>query len=206
MIELTNFVCVHCCHFLASYPRQNLAIRWLAFYSSSLAYNVRRRQSYCYPLCSRRAVLLLVNGSTERVWLTVLSQSYRIMTSCSLLFIVVLVAAVTLYTDAFSPIISHTQQRSQSSLSMGIFDSISKAFSNEEYGDPPEAVKAVARHILVPTLDDANMVLTEFGKGESSFDSLAGKYSTCPSKSRGGSLGSFGPGTSMSCFVYVHMM
>ena len=128
------------------------------------------------------------------------------MTSCSLLFIVVLVAAVTLYTDAFSPIISHTQQRSQSSLSMGIFDSISKAFSNEEYGDPPEAVKAVARHILVPTLDDANMVLTEFGKGESSFDSLAGKYSTCPSKSRGGSLGSFGPGTSMSCFVYVHMM
>ena len=202
MVELTNFVCVHCCHFLASYPRQNLAIRWLAFYSSSLATTSVSHTESLQSLCSAS-----VGERVNRTGLAnCTSQSYRIMTSCSLLFIVVLVAAVTLYTDAFSPIISHTQQRSQSSLSMGIFDSISKAFSNEEYGDPPEAVKAVARHILVPTLDDANMVLTEFGKGESSFDSLAGKYSTCPSKSRGGSLGSFGPGTSRSCFVYVHMM
>ena len=77
---------------------------------------------------------------------------------------------------------------------MGIFDGFTKAFTNEEYGDPPEAIKATARHILVPSLDDANKVLAEFGKGETSFAALAGQYSTCPSKARGGSLGSFGPG------------
>ena len=35
---------------------------------------------------------------------------------------------------------------------------------------------------------------------ENSFDSLAQKYSTCPSKSRGGSLGSFSPGTMVKEF------
>ena len=35
---------------------------------------------------------------------------------------------------------------------------------------------------------------------ESSFESLAQKYSTCPSKSRGGSLGSFSPGTMVKEF------
>ena len=35
------------------------------------------------------------------------------------------------------------------SLQMGLFDSIQKAFANEEYGAPPDAVKAMARHIFV---------------------------------------------------------
>jgi hypothetical protein len=77
---------------------------------------------------------------------------------------------------------------------MGIFDAFQRAFGNEEYGDPPESIKATARHILVPSLEDANMVLDEIGKGETTFASLAGRYSTCPSSTRGGSLGSFKPG------------
>ena len=86
---------------------------------------------------------------------------------------------------------------------MGIFDSIQKAFSNDEYGAPPDAIKVTARHILVPSLDEANTVLALVGKGDTSFASLAGKYSTCPSKSRGGSLGSFGPGTMVKEFDEV---
>ncbi|KAL3822667.1 hypothetical protein ACHAXA_001820 [Cyclostephanos tholiformis] len=58
---------------------------------------------------------------------------------------------------------------------------LARAFGNEEYGDPPESIKATARHILVPSLEDANMVLDEIGKGETTFASLAGRYSTCPS-------------------------
>ncbi len=104
---------------------------------------------------------------------------------------------------AFSPIQPTQRQRIATHLSMGIFDGIAKAFSNEEYGEPPEAVKATARHILVPTIDECNQVLEEFGKGETSFASLASKYSTCPSKSRGGSLGSFGPGTMVAEFDQV---
>lgn len=109
------------------------------------------------------------------------------------------VAAASL-ADAFSPVATSNPTRASTPLSMGIFDSISKAFGNEEYGDPPEAIKATARHILVPTLDEANTVLAEVGKGETSFASLASKYSTCPSKARGGSLGSFGPGTMVKEF------
>jgi len=86
---------------------------------------------------------------------------------------------------------------------MGLFDSFSKAFSNEEYGAPPEAIKVTARHILVPTIEEANTVLEAIGKGETSFAALAGQYSTCPSKSRGGSLGSFGPGTMVKEFDEV---
>merc|ERR1719203_259226 len=124
------------------------------------------------------------------------------MTSGTFIFLMAVVAAAAIsFADAFSPIASHQATgRIARPLSMGIFDSISKAFGNAEYGDPPEAIKATARHILVPSLEDANKVLAEFGKGETSFDALAGKYSTCPSKSRGGSLGSFGPGTMVKEF------
>ena len=49
----------------------------------------------------------------------------------------------------------------------------------------------------------ANKVLAEIGKGETSFAALASQYSTCPSSSRGGSLGSFAPGTMVKEFDEV---
>lgn len=135
------------------------------------------------------------------------------MTSTSILVLIAVcsmaVSSSFVVVDAFSPCASTTRHPSTpdrtvtAPLGMGIFDIFQKAFSNEEYGDPPEAVKATARHILVPSLEDANMVLREIGKGEASFASLAGKYSTCPSKSMGGSLGSFGPGTMVKEFDEV---
>ena len=139
------------------------------------------------------------------------TTSSSIMTWKHLLAIcaVFVVAAPTLLSNAFcpSPMAVECQPRQSSivasPLAMGIFDAFQKAFTNEEYGDPPEAIKATARHILVPSLESANMVLGEIGKGETSFAALAGKYSTCPSKSRGGSLGSFGPGTMVKEFGEV---
>ena len=80
------------------------------------------------------------------------------------------------------------------SLSMGIFESISKAFSNEEYGPPPEAVKATARHILVESSGEAKVIMKMISSGEKSFADCAREFSTCPSSSQGGSLGSFPPG------------
>lgn len=105
--------------------------------------------------------------------------------------------------SSFSPTQPSKRALAPAPLSMGIFDAFQKAFSNEEYGAPPDAVKATARHILVPTLDEANQVLAEFSKGETSFGSLAAQYSTCPSKSQGGSLGSFTPGTMVKEFDEV---
>lgn len=93
--------------------------------------------------------------------------------------------------------------KTPTALSMGAFDWLNKAFSNEVYGDAPETIKATARHILLPTLDNANMVLEELNTGDEgvSFATLANKYSTCPSgKDRGGSLGSFKPGTMVKEF------
>ena len=49
----------------------------------------------------------------------------------------ILVAASAAY--AFSPVTSRQTTRQNSSLNMGIFDGISKAFGNEEYGEPPDA-------------------------------------------------------------------
>ena len=80
------------------------------------------------------------------------------------------------------------------SLRMGIFDSISKAFSNEEYGPPPEAVKATARHILVESEGEAKVIMKMISSGERTFEDCAREFSTCSSSSQGGSLGSFPPG------------
>lgn len=87
-------------------------------------------------------------------------------------------------------------------LEMGFFDGISKAFSNEEYGAPPDAIKASARHILVKTTEEATMVMDEMAAG-SAFADLAREYSTCPSGKSGGSLGSFEPGTMVPEFDKV---
>ena len=50
-----------------------------------------------------------------------------------------------------------------------------------------------ASHILVPSLDEANSVLSEL-KGGRDFESLARKYSSCPSGKEGGDLGFFSKG------------
>ena len=80
-----------------------------------------------------------------------------------------------------------------SKLNMGLFHGIAKAFSNDEYGSPPDALKATARHILVKSQDEASNVIQKLSDGSSSFTELAREYSTCPSGSTGGSWGSFGP-------------
>jgi peptidyl-prolyl cis-trans isomerase C len=103
---------------------------------------------------------------------------------------------------AFSPA-SQGVATSSSKLHMGLFDGISKAFQNTEYGPPPEAVKASARHILVATEGEAQVVMKMIASGEQSFESCAQDFSTCPSASKGGSLGSFSPGTMVPEFDKV---
>ena len=85
---------------------------------------------------------------------------------------------------------------------MGMFDGISKAFSNEEYASPPEGVKATARHILVKDKAQINLIISELKSG-ATFNQIAQAFSTCPSKSSGGSLGSFSPGTMVKEFDAV---
>lgn len=52
---------------------------------------------------------------------------------------------------------------------------------------------AQARHILVPTEEQANELKGKIQNGED-FGELAKAHSQCPSGSRGGDLGEFGPG------------
>jgi peptidyl-prolyl cis-trans isomerase C len=85
---------------------------------------------------------------------------------------------------------------------MGIFDAFSKAFANEKFSSPPEGAKASARHILVKSLDDVDVVMNELRDGVD-FATVARKFSQCPSSSQGGSLGSFGPGTMVAEFDEV---
>ena len=51
-----------------------------------------------------------------------------------------------------------------------------------------------ASHILVGTEEEALDVLAKINAGEISFEDAAEKYSSCPSKENGGSLGEFGRG------------
>ena len=50
-----------------------------------------------------------------------------------------------------------------------------------------------AAHILVNSEKDAQNILARLEKGES-FETLAKRFSKCPSKSKGGNLGWFGKG------------
>ena len=56
-----------------------------------------------------------------------------------------------------------------------------------------------ASHILVKDRDLANAILKKL-KGGARFDALAKEFSTCPSKSKGGDLGWFGPGKMVKPF------
>ena len=91
---------------------------------------------------------------------------------------------------------------SSSALRMGLFDGISKAFSNEEYSAPPEGIKATARHILVKDASQVDVVMEKI-RGGAPFAEVAREFSTCPSGSSGGSLGSFSPGTMVKEFDKV---
>lgn len=63
--------------------------------------------------------------------------------------------------------------------------------NNKESFKNPETVKA--SHILVKTEEEANKTIEEIQNGLS-FEKAAEKYSTCPSKARGGDLGFFAKG------------
>lgn len=52
---------------------------------------------------------------------------------------------------------------------------------------------ACARHILVPTEEQANDIKQQIEAG-ADFGDMAMQYSSCPSKARGGDLGEFFPG------------
>ena len=56
-----------------------------------------------------------------------------------------------------------------------------------------------ASHILVKDKTQAEELLKQVKQG-AQFESLARKYSSCPSKSAGGDLGWFGPGKMVAAF------
>lgn len=71
-------------------------------------------------------------------------------------------------------------------------DEIKKFFDeNTENFVVPENISA--KHILVDNEEKANEILAEINDGLA-FEEAAEKYSSCPSKAQGGSLGSFGQG------------
>jgi parvulin-like peptidyl-prolyl isomerase len=59
--------------------------------------------------------------------------------------------------------------------------------------------KIKASHILVEKQGQALKIMEEL-KGGAKFETLAKKYSTCPSGKRGGTLGSFGRGQMVKAF------
>ncbi len=60
-----------------------------------------------------------------------------------------------------------------------------------------------ASHILVRTEDEALILLKQIVANEISFEDAAKKYSFCPSKKNGGSLGTFGKGMMVPEFETV---
>lgn len=61
------------------------------------------------------------------------------------------------------------------------------------------AMTACALHILVDNKKLANELLAKLKRGVN-FDTLARKYSICPSKNTGGSLGEFNKGIMVAAF------
>ncbi|MDM8534651.1 peptidylprolyl isomerase [Clostridiaceae bacterium HSG29] len=72
--------------------------------------------------------------------------------------------------------------------------------NNKEKYNKPATV--AAKHILVSEEEKINEIAEEL-KGELSFEEAAQKYSTCPSKERGGDLGTFGKGQMVPEFEKV---
>ena len=57
-----------------------------------------------------------------------------------------------------------------------------------------------ASHILVKDRALAQRLLKQIKQGSGRFEALAKEYSTCPSRSKGGDLGWFGPGKMVGPF------
>lgn len=89
--------------------------------------------------------------------------------------------------------------RTQTTLGMGLFDFVKDAFANEAFDDR----RAAANHILVDSEEEALVVMKEIQEGGKSFADAAKTYSSCPSGSNGGSLGSFEPGQMVQEFDNV---
>lgn len=69
-----------------------------------------------------------------------------------------------------------------------------KKFYDENKDKFVDAPTVSAKHILVDTEEEAKRIKSEIESSELSFEEAAMKYSTCPSKEQGGSLGVFGRG------------
>ena len=63
----------------------------------------------------------------------------------------------------------------------------------------PKEKRACARHILVKTKQEALQIKEKLSDG-ADFSQLARKYSQCPSKKNGGSLGEFNRGDMVRAF------
>lgn len=74
-----------------------------------------------------------------------------------------------------------------------VSDAEVEEFYNANKGNFADAPQVRASHILVETEDTAKDVIKEIKEGLS-FKDAAEKYSSCPSKAQGGSLGTFGRG------------
>lgn len=78
--------------------------------------------------------------------------------------------------------------------SVQLTDEEKQAFyeANKANFSNPETVNA--KHILVDSEEKANEILSQVKSGDITFEDAAKAHSTCPSKDRGGDLGSFGRG------------
>ena len=65
--------------------------------------------------------------------------------------------------------------------------------ANKKGGAPLQGGKMMARHILVDKLGLAQEIYEKLQKG-ANYEALARQYSTCPSKKRGGNLGTCSKG------------
>ena len=95
---------------------------------------------------------------------------------------------------------------------MGLFDSLAKAFENEEFKEDDQRVRA--SHILIKGENDFDRVvelMQELGTRVQQqpdslvpiFSELARRESQCPSSAQGGDLGLFGPGKMVAEFDEV---
>ena len=82
-----------------------------------------------------------------------------------------------------------------SSVSMGLFDGLKKAFDDVEVKR-----SASAAHILVKDRSQALQLLDQINAGEISFGDAARRHSSCSSSGKGGALGQFGPGQMTPAF------
>ena len=75
-----------------------------------------------------------------------------------------------------------------------VSDAETEAYYNDHTSELIGEETVSASHILVDTEDLALEILSKIEAGELSFADAARKYSSCPSKENGGSLGQFGRG------------